>query len=173
MAESQSPTGAQADAHRDQRRRALRRQLLMLLVGTCLLVAFIVWLGDMRRQQWAMKQSRWYATQLLARSGEFRVLPLNLFVDVVQDVPEELKAQAKPFSYLSREQARLLSKSSSLLMVAWSKPVHRVITTDGRAVVTYDEGSIRPVWIKLKEFDLLFTRQQQEIVRLKSEKGVG
>ncbi len=168
LTESQVLAENQVHTHRDLRRRAVRRQLFLLLVGTVVLVAFIVVLGDMRRQRWAMDQSHWYAAQLMTRSGEFRVLPLNLFVNVVQDVPEELMAQAKPFSYLSREQARLLSKSSLHLLAAWSQPVHRVLATDGRAVVVYEDSSFRPVWMHLEDFDLLLTRQQEEIERLKN-----
>jgi len=171
LTESQTLAENRSDAHRDVRRRAVRRQLLLLMVGTGVLVTFIVVLGDMRRQRWAMDQSHWYASQLITRSGEFRVLPLNLFVDVLQDVPDRLKAQAKPFSYLSRKQARLLSKSSLQLLAAWSQPVHRVLTTDGRAVVMFEEGSFRPVWMPLKDFNLLFARQQEELARLKSNQA--
>ncbi len=168
LTQSQVDADTRSDTRHIRRRRAVRRQIILLLVGTVILVTFIMVLGDMRRQRWSMEQSRWYAAQLMKRSGEFRVLPLNLFVDVMQDVPDRLKAQARPFSYLTREQARLLSKSSNRLLVAWSKPVHRVLAKDGRAVVLYEEGSFQPVWIHLADFDLFFARQQQELERLKS-----
>ena len=135
---------------------------IVLLLATLALVAFICMLGDLRRKNNAITRTRWHADAFARRVAGTDVLPLNL----EPDVPPELRNQIIQVEWLPRDAARYLRSSQRRVIVAYTRPLPRVLGSNGRAVVFFQDGRFDVEWLTLSRFDGLFAAQQEEIQRL-------
>jgi len=135
--------------------------VVLLLVAAATLLVFIGLLGDFRRQGNALTQAKQQAAVYAGRSAGTGILPLNL----EPEVGTESGAETISVEWLSAEEARLLRKSGSRVIVARTAPVVRALGRDGRAVVFFKDGRFDVEWVTLAEFEALRAAQQVEIAR--------
>jgi hypothetical protein len=140
----------------------------MLCVATAALVAFILGLGDFRRQRFALAQLRWHANNYDSRIGADGVMPLNFD----PDVPPVGKRKMIPLQWLDRASAGKLRNANRPVIVAQTVPILQVFGYDGRAVMTFKGGKLTVEWMRLPRFKALWTAQQETIGRVASENAV-
>ncbi|MHC5109161.1 MAG: hypothetical protein ACYTHJ_04705 [Planctomycetota bacterium] len=122
-----------------------------------LVIVFILVTGDLRRRTVPLGQAEVYASMLSERQGETSSIPLNVSLDV----PQEARVGLYNFDHLTREQARMLRGSSGPVLLAYTREITRIILSDGRAVVLFDNGEITSRWLGTEEFrDLLASRNE-------------
>ena len=138
----------------------------MLCLATAGLVAFILGLGDFRRQRNALAQLRWHATNFERRIGAGGVMPLNFD----PDVPPEGQRKMIPLQWLDRASAVKLRGGDRPVMVAQTVPVLQVFGYDGRAVMTFKAGKFSVGWMTLPKFDAVYAAQQEFVGGLAVEK---
>ena len=140
----------------------------MLLIATGALVAFILGLGDFRRQRNALAQLRWHANNYEHRVGAGGVMPLNF----EPDIPPQGQRKMIPLQWLDRASAAKLRGGDRPVMVAQTVPILQVFGYDGRAVMTFKGGKFTVEWMTLPRFEALWTAQKQLVDRLSAEKAV-
>lgn len=138
-------------------RKDVVRTALMLCLATAGLVAFILGLGDLRRQRNALAQLRWQALNYERRIGVGGALPLNFDPDVVPEGPRKMIK----LECLDRESAARLRGSDRPIIVARTVPILRVFGRDGRAVMTFKGGKFTVGWMTLPRFDVLLAAQRE------------
>ena len=141
----------------------------MLLIATGVLVAFILGLGDFRRQRNALAQLRWHANNYERRIGAGGVMPLNFD----PDVPPEGQRKMIPLQWLDFASATKLRGGDRPVMVAQTVSILQVFGYDGRAVMTFKGGKFTVEWMTLPQFEALRAAQQEIVGRLASENTVG
>jgi hypothetical protein len=141
---------------------------MILSLATGALVAFILGLGDFRRQQNALSQLRWHASNFERRIGAGGVMPLNF----EPDVPPEGQRKMIPLQWLDRASASKLRSVDRPVMVAQTIPILQVFGYDGRAVLTFKGGKFAVEWMTPPRFDALWTGQQEVLNSLSAEKAV-
>ena len=144
------------------------RTALMLLIATGALVAFILGLGDFRRQRNALAQLRWHANNYERRIGAGGGMPLNFD----PDIPPEGQRKMIPLQWLDRASAAKLRDSNRPVMVAQTIPILQVFGYDGRAVMTFKGGKLTVEWMTLPRFEALWAAQQEIVGRLASERVI-
>ena len=151
----------------DNPRKDVVRNAVVLCLATAGLVAFILGLGDFRRQRNALAQLRWHATTFERRIGAGGVLPLNF----EPDVPPEGRRKMIPLEWLDREAAGKLRGSDRPIIVAQTVSILQVFGRNGRAVMTFRGGKLSVEWMTLPQFDGLYAAQQEFVRRLGAEKA--
>ena len=141
--------------------------VVLLCLATGALVAFILGLGDFRRQRNAMAQLRWHANNYERRIGPGGVMPLNFEPDLSPDG----QRQMIPLQWLDRASASKLRGVDRPVMVAQTIPILQVFGYDGRAVMTFKGGKFTVEWMKLSRFNALWAGQQEVLDRLAAEKA--
>ncbi len=131
------------------------RSAAYLVIATLGLVAFILGLGDLRRQRNAVAQAKWHAGVFQARVGEGKALPLNL----APETPPEGAAQMIRLESLPHDAAMNLRGTTQPIIAAWTAPVLQVLRRDGRAVLLFHEGRFEVRWMTLRRFEELRARQ--------------
>lgn len=144
------------------------RTTLLLLIATGVLVAFILALGDFRRQRFALDQLRWHANNYERRIGAGGMMPLNFD----PDVPPEGERKMIPLQWLDRASAAKLRGGDRTVMVAQTIPILQVFGYDGRAVMTFNRGKLAVEWMTLPRFEALWAAQKELVDRLAVEKAV-
>ena len=133
----------------------------MLCLATGGLVAFILGLGDFRRQRNVLAQLRWHANNYERRIGAGGVMPLNFD----PDVPPEGQRKMIPLQWLDRASAAKLRGGDRPVMVAQTVPILQVFGYDGRAVMTFKGGKFTVEWMTLPKFDAVYAAQQETLRR--------
>jgi len=141
----------------------------MLLIATGVLVAFILGLGDFRRQRFALAQLRWHADNYERRIGVGGVMPLNFD----PDIPPEGRQRMIPLESLDRQAAATLRGIDRPILVAQSVPIVQVFGRKGRAVMTFSKGKFAVEWMTLRRFEELWTAQKVLVDRQAAEKAMG
>lgn len=149
-------------------RKDVARTAVLLCLATAALVAFILGLGDFRRQRFALAQLRWHADNYERRIGAGGVMPLNFD----PDVPPEGQRKMIRLQWLDRASATKLRGSDRPVMVAQTVPIFQVFGYDGRAVMTFKGGKFTVEWMTLPRFDSLYAAQQEVVRRPASESAV-
>ena len=139
----------------------------MLCVATAGLVAFILGLGDFRRQRNALAQVRWQATNYERRIGTGGLLPLNF----EPDVPPEGRRRMIPLEWLDHQSAGMLRGSDRPIIVAQTVPILQVFGRNGRAVMIFRAGKFSVEWMALPRFDEVYAAQQELIRRVATERS--
>lgn len=152
----------------DLPRRHVARMAVMLLLATGGLVAFILGLGDFRRQQNALSQLRWHASHFERRIGAGDVMPLNF----EPEIPPEGPRKMIPLQWLDRASASKLRGVDRPVVVAQTIPILQVFGRDGRAVMTFKGGKFAVEWLTLPRFKALWTEQQEVLNRLSVEEAL-
>ncbi len=150
----------------DSPRKDVVRTAVVLCLAAAGLVAFILGLGDYRRQRNSLAQVRWHATNFERRIGEGGALPLNFDADV----PPEGRQRMIPLESLDRQAAAKLRGSDRPILVAQTVPILQVFGRNGRAVMTFNNGKFAVDWMTLPRFDTAFAAQQELLRRLAAEK---
>jgi hypothetical protein len=140
----------------------------MLCLATGALVAFILGLGDFRRQRNALAQLRWHASNYERRIGAGGVMPLNFD----PDVPPEGQRKMIPLQWLDRAAAAKLRGGDRPVVVTHTIPILQVFGYDGRAVMTFQGGRFSVEWMTLPRFEALWAAQQEIVGRPASENAV-
>ena len=140
----------------------------MLCLATGGLVAFILGLGDFRRQRNVLAQLRWHANNYERRIGAGGVMPLNFD----PDVPPEGQRKMIPLQWLDRASAAKLRGGNRSVIVAQTVPILQVFGYDGRAVMTFKGGKLTVEWLTLPRFEALWAAQKELVDRLAAEKAV-
>lgn len=144
---------------------SLTKWLLLLVLGSIVLVAYIGLQRDLRLKRYTLEQATWYADKLSEKLGDSHSLPLNL--DVV--VPAESEAQMFTMEWLSREDARILRQSQQSIIVGRAnRLLRRVLTPDGLMVVTFHNGQFKGEWLSQSEYESAMQSQHNELNRLKN-----
>jgi hypothetical protein len=149
-------------------RKDATRTALLLLIATGVLVAFILGLGDFRRQRFALDQLRWHANNYERRIGAGGVMPLNFD----PDVPPEGQRKMIPLQWLDRASAAKLRGGDRTVIVAQTIPILQVFGYDGRAVMTFKGGKLTVEWMTLPRFEALWAAQKELVDRPAAEKAV-
>jgi hypothetical protein len=140
-----------------KRRKRIIRSAIRLTTASAFLIVFILFLGDLRRQERAMNQCRWHATTLTSRLGPAGTLPMNLEpIESPQRVTGMLRLE-----WLDRDQARALRDLNTRRIVAQTVPILQVVGRDGRGVIVFDDGQFEVIWMTLSEFDKVVAMQDQ------------
>lgn len=137
------------------------RKALLLCLASAALVAFILGLGDFRRQRNALAQLRLHANNYERRIGAGGVMPLNFD----PDVPPGGQRKMIPLQWLDRASAAKLRGVDRPVMVAQTIPILQVFGYDGRAVMTFKSGKLTVEWMKLPRFEALWTEQKEMLNR--------
>lgn len=124
------------------------RSALLLLIALGGLVCFILGLGDIRRQRYAVEQARWHAAQFQKRVGDGGLLPLNLEPEAA---PTGV-TQMIPLQWPDHQAASALRERTGKILVAQSVRISQSIRSDGRAVIFFDKGRFEAVWMTEPEF---------------------
>ncbi len=160
--DSPATFGADSAASGPARSRTpIHRSAIVLAICTIALLAFILVQGDSRRRQRAIEQLKRQTATLLERVGENDILPLNLEPNT--DPTQQSKTLR--VEWLTRQDARLLRKSTGRKIVAQTIPVRQVLGREGRAVILFEKGRFDVEWMTLSEFDEQYTAQLDEIRR--------
>jgi len=143
-----------------RRRSAIRRSIGVRILAAIVVVAFVCYVGDMRRRGNAMAQMQRYAETLNVAIGESGVVPLNL------DGAEWLGADNIPIDMttLSRTEIGCLRGQDSPMMIAWTVRLVQVLGVNGRAIVSYGGGRVEPSWVGESQFEAL-TASQHDLLR--------
>ena len=144
------------------RRRMIVRSAGLLAFATIALVLFIVGLGDVRRKSVALEQVRTHADVLETRRQAVGALPMDLAPDTP---PDQLKATAGS-EFLAPSEVRWLRNHPDRVWVFASKPVARILASDGRAVIFFQAGRFVVEWMTLAEFTHLSETQRELIERM-------
>ena len=147
-------------------RKDVVRTAVVLCLAAAGLVAFILGLGDFRRQRNSLAQVRWHATNFERRIGEGGALPLNFD----PEVPPEGRRKMIPLESLDRQAAAKLRGSDGPIIVAQTVPILKVFGRNGRAVMTFRGGKFSVEWMTLPRFDAVYAAQQELLRRLAAEK---
>ncbi len=147
-------------------RKDVVRTAAVLCLAAAGLVAFILGLGDYRRQRNSLAQLRWHATNFERRIGEGGALPLNF----EPEVPPEGRQKMIPLESLDRQAAARLRGSDRPILVAQTVPILQVFGRNGRAVMTFNKGKFAVGWMTLPQFDALHAAQQELLRRLAAQK---
>ena len=142
-------------------RRSPFRALLPLLLFTIVLLLFIAWLGDWRRQHNFHTQMSRQAADYAKLMGDAKVLPLNLNPSLPLDPARRIID-----NWIAPDDARTLRDADHAVMAAWSVPLVRVLGRDERAVIFFHQGRFDVRWLDLREFDAQFARQIAKAKRL-------
>lgn len=129
----------------------------MLVLAVLGLAAFILGLGDIRRQRYAMEQVRVHAAAFQRRVSESGTLPLNL----EPETPPQGGEKLIPLEWLDRESAGRFRGLPGPVIVVQTVPVLRTLGPDGRAVVRFDQGRFEVGWMTLKQFDEAIAAQRR------------
>ncbi len=148
-------------------RKSVARAALLLTLATAALVAFILGLGDFRRQRNALAQMHWHASIYERRIGVGGVMPLNFEPDTAAGAERRMI----PLQFLDHASAVRLRSSDKPVMVAQTIPITQVFGKDGRAVMTFKGGKFAVEWMTLAQFDALWAAQQGVVSRLEAEKA--
>jgi len=138
----------------------------MLLIATGVLVAFILGLGDFRRQRYALAQLRLQANNYERRIGAGGVMPLNFDPDVLPGGQKMI-----PLESLDRQAAAMLRAANGPILVAQTVPILQVFGREGRAVMTFHKGKFAVEWMTLPSFEALLNAQKELMARLAAEKA--
>lgn len=148
-------------------RKDVARTAVLLCLATCALVAFIIGLGDFRRQRNALAQLRWHASYYERRIGVGGVMPLNFD----PDVSPEGQRNMIPLQWLEHASASKLRGVDRPVIVAQTIPILQVFGYDGRAVMTFKGGKFTVEWMTLPRFEALWAGQLKVLDRLAAEKA--
>jgi|GEM_PF-2368480 len=151
-----------------RKRRRIIRSVVVLVVATGALVAFILVMGDLRRYKVAMGMVDLYVDQVSVRIRQQRELPIDLSLHA-DKVTDAFSAASKNIEWLTRDEAWLMRQSDGPVMTAWTKPVHRRFLEDGRAVVFFEDGALQSVWLTPAAFEEAEKKQAAELARLNLE----
>ena len=149
-------------------RKDVARTAVLLCLATAALVAFILGLGDFRRQRNALAQLRWHANNYERRIGAYGVMPLNFD----PDVPPEGQRKMIPLQWLDRASAAKLRGGDRTVMVAQTIPIFQMFGHNGRAVMTFKGGNLTVEWMTLPRFEVLWAAQKELVDRPATEKAV-
>ena len=139
-----------------QRRRRIIRSAIRLTAASACLIVFILFLGDVRRQERALSQCRWHVTTLTSRLGPGHALPMNL---EPLESPQRDTGMLR-LEWLDRDQVRALRDLNTRRIVAQTAPVLQVVGRDGRGVVVFSDGQFAVTWMTLYEFDEAIALQE-------------
>lgn len=143
------------------------RSLLLLLVAASALMAFIAGVGDFRRKQNAIAQMLFNCATYTARMGNTNTLPLNLEPDVAVTRQDKM---IKVF-WITREDARTLRGQTGKIIAAYSGPIPRALSANGRVIAYFEGGSFGAEWLTLDEFSRRWKKQQETVRRLAKSSG--
>jgi len=143
------------------------RKAVLLCLASAALVAFILGLGDFRRQRNALAQLRWHANNYERRIGAGGVMPLNFD----PNVPPEEQRKMIPLQWLDRASASKLRGVDRPVMVAQTIPILKVFGYDGRAVMMFKGGKFTVEWLALPRFEALWAEQQEMLNRSVPDKA--
>lgn len=149
-------------------RKDVARTAVLLCLATGALVAFILGLGDFRRQRNALAQLRWHSNNYDRRVGAGGMMPLNFD----PDVPPEGQRNMIPLQWLDRTSAAKLRGVDRPVMVAQTIPILQVFGYDGRAVMTFKGGKFTVEWLTLPQFETLWAAQKKLVDRPAADKAV-
>ena len=141
------------------RRNAIRRSIGFRIIAASIVIAFVCFVGDVRRKRIAVNQMDRYATALNATIGETGVIPLNLEPKQLLDsdhVPIDMTT-------LTRSQVACLRERDSLFIPAWTVRLIQVLGRNGRAIVTYQEGRAVQEWITESTFATRYAAQTDKL----------
>ncbi len=133
------------------------RKAILLCLATAALVAFILGLGDFRRQRNALSQIRLHANNYERRIGAGGVMPLNFDPDVSPGGQRRMI----PLQWLDRAAASKLRGVDRPVMVAQTIPILQVFGYDGRAVLIFEGGKFSVEWLTLSQFEAQWAKQKQ------------
>lgn len=136
-----------------ERRSNIIRRTVYLAVATVALAAFVAGLGDVRRRDWAMSQSRWYRSALATRLTEQGDWPIDLQVDADQTENQSAPAEMYKFKWLSAHDAQRLAHTDQSILVAWTQLVPQTIWPDGRGCVVFEGSSFDTEWLSHEAFE--------------------
>ena len=149
-------------------RKDIARTVVLLCLATGALVAFILGLGDFRRQGFALDQLRWHANNYERRIGAGGVMPLNFD----PDVPPEGQRKMIPLQWLDRASAAKLRGGDRPVIVAQTIPIFQMFGYNGRAVMTFKGGKLSVEWMTLPRFEALWAAQKELVDRPAAKKAV-
>lgn len=138
----------------------IRFRLAKLILAIILVVVFIIVMGDLRRHNVPMMQAERFAEQLRQQQGETKTLPLNIRFEL----PPDLKTAFFSFTCLDRSEARVLRDLPGTVIMAYTRHVTRLLLSDGRAVLLFDNGNIEARWLSGREFDEIMEAQAKRLV---------
>jgi len=140
-------------------RRSLRRPIAFLAIASIGLFAFILGLGDVRRQRNALNQALWHAGVFQKRVGGARALPLNL----EPEAPPEGATQMIELEWLDRSAVQRLRETGGSIIAAQTVPVLQVLRRDGRAAILFQDGRFEVRWLPLTQFNALLSQQKDRM----------
>ena len=141
------------------RRSAIRRSIGLRIVAAIVVIAFVCFVGDVRRKRIAVDQMDRYAAALNATIGESGVIPLNLSPQQLLDtdhVPIDMTT-------LTRTQVACLRDRDQAFMCAWTVRLIQVLGLNGRAIVTYQNGHAAQEWITESAFASRYAAQTDDL----------
>lgn len=124
------------------------RSAVLLLVALTGLVCFILGLGDVRRQRYAVEQARGHAAQYQQRVGDGGMLPLNLEPAPPPDGVRPMISLEWP----DHRTAGVLRERSGRILVAQTVRISQSLRRDGRAVIFFEKGRFDAGWMTEAEF---------------------
>ena len=139
-----------------KRRKRIIRSAIRLTAASAFLIVFILFLGDLRRQERALNQCRWHASTLTSRLGPGNALPMNL--EPIESPQRE--AGMLRLEWLDRDQVRTLRDLNVRRIVAQTASILQVVGRDGRGVIAFDDGQFEVNWMTLSEFDKAVAMQE-------------
>lgn len=135
----------------ERRRTAIRRSIAVRIIAALILIAFVCFVGDLRRRHNGTSQMKRYAAALNVAIGDSGVIPRNL------DPSQWLAEDDQPINMttLTREQVACLRDREASLMIAWTVRLIQVLGVNGRAIVNYQNGRVEPKWVTESTFEAL------------------
>lgn len=124
------------------------RSAVLLLVALAGLVCFILGLGDIRRERYAVEQARWHAAQYQQRVGDGGLLPLNLEPETAPSGVTQMISLEWP----DHQAASALRERTGRILVAQTVRISQSLRRDGRAVIFFDKGRFDARWMTEAEF---------------------
>lgn len=130
-------------------RRSLLKSSIYLVLAFAGLISFILGLGDLRRQRYALEQARWHAANFQKRVGDGGLLPLNL----EPPPPPSGASQMIALEWPDHAAASALREKSGRIIVARTVPITQILRRDGRAVIAFEKGRFDVQWLPLSATD--------------------
>lgn len=130
-------------------KRSLFKSSVYLVLASAGLISFILGLGDIRRQRYALEQARWHAANFQKRVGEGGLLPLNL----EPESPPPGASQMIALEWPDHQAAAAMREKKGRIIVAKTVPITQILRRDGRAVIAFENGRFDAQWMPLSPPD--------------------
>ncbi len=122
-------------------RARVRRRVWPLPVAAFALCALVIWQRDARQIDWALAGIERFIPPLEAHLTQNGTLPIE-YPDA-----ESLADDDRGFTYADPEIIRWAATADRPVIIAFTRGTGLIVRPNGHAVIIYDNGGLRAVWV--------------------------